>query len=422
MRFVSLIAVLATGAIGTVAHADCTAVGGVPSGTTITCDGVSILDGPDATETRGIDDGSDNLTINVLSGAEIDTTASGDRAINLGNSEDSIVDNDGTINAGDEGIQGGDRLRVENSGTVTAVEKAIDANGDGVVVINSLGASITSVLNEGIETGDGATITNDGTVSAFDDAIQVGENALITNSGTIQNTQVAADIVGSVEAQDAIDIDSGTVVNTSTGKIISTTNAAIDFDPGANGSLIENAGVIKGTEAVTVDSADTAAQTVKNSGTLEGTSGTALNLGMGADAVELAESSIVIGDILLGAGLDTLTFTGMTYAGLAAGNTYAGGADDDTVVFDAYASGSIFDVVVAGVDVTLTLGTATDSLMLSLSSFETFVFSGGEADESFSLAELAAFGAPPVVPLPATGWLLLAGVGALSLRARRKAA
>ncbi|WP_424968927.1 hypothetical protein [Dinoroseobacter sp. S76] len=417
MLRISLIALLAAGALSSAAHADCSAVSGISAGDTVTCDAVSVLDGPDAVETRGIEDGSDDITINVLTGAVLDTTGNGDRTINLKDSANSTVTNDGTILSGDEGIQGGDALKVINRGLVEAVEKAIDANGDDVEVENAAGARITSSTNEGIETGDGAKIVNFGIVEAFDDAIQMGEDAVIENYGIIRNTQLDADIVGDVEAQDAIDIDSGTVRNFAGAEITSRTNAAIDFDPGAGPSLIENAGLIAGTLAVTVDEADDAAQEIVNSGILQGSSGVAVDLGMGDDMVALKASSIVMGDILLGDDADMLIFEGTGFAGLSGADLYSGGDDLDMVIFADFAAMDIFDVVVSGLNVELSLLSGGDSLEVTLTQFEQFKFGTGSTQTVLGFEDLVELAA---IPLPAAGLLLLGGLGLLgAARSRR---
>ncbi|MEM1077159.1 MAG: hypothetical protein AAGI09_01425 [Pseudomonadota bacterium] len=410
MLRISLIALLAAGALSSAAHADCSSVSGIPSGAIVTCDPVSVLDGPDAIETRGIEDGSDEITINVLTGAILDTTGSIDRTINLKDSANSVVTNDGTILSGDEGIQGGDALKVTNRGLVEAVEKAVDANGDGVEVENAVGARITSSTNEGIETGDGAKIVNFGIVEAFDDAIQVGEDALIENYGIIRNTQVDADIVGDVEAQDAIDLDSGTVRNFAGAEITSQTNAAIDFDPGAGPSLIENAGLIAGTLAVTVDEADDADQEIVNSGTLQGSSGVAVDLGMGEDTVTLKASSIVMGDILLGDDADMLIFEGSDFAGLSTSDLYVGGDDLDMVIFADFTGSDIFDVVLSGLNVELSLMRGGESLAVTLTEFEQFKFGSGSTQTVLGFEDLTELAA---IPLPAAGLLLLGGLGVL---------
>lgn len=410
MLRLSFVALLATGAISTAAHAGCTANSGISAGDTVICTG---------TDTIGIDDGSDDISVIVAPGATIDTTTSGERAINLKDGARGFVRNEGTILSGDEGLQAGDDFIVRNWGTLEAVEKGIDANGSNADIQNFSGARITSTTNEGVEAGDDALVRNDGIIEAFDDAIQVGENATITNTGIIRNTQTQSDLAGGAEAQDAIDIDSGTIKNTASGQILSTTNAAIDFDPGSNASEIDNKGLIKGTLAVTVDDADTASQTVINSGTLEGTSGVALYLGLGGDAVDLKAAGKVLGDVLLGGGDDMLTFTGAGFSGLGIDNLYAGGADTDMVIFDGFGVGDIFDVIVQGQDVDLFLSDGGDTTLFSLTEFEQFKFGTGAQQVVLGLDDLRALAA---IPLPAGGLLLLGGLGLLgAARARRRA-
>ena len=472
------------------ALADCNDVspGG---GDTVTCDATSVLDGPDAIETREIDDGSSDVTVVVETGASLDTTASGadaiklkdsdnavensgtidggdeaivlgedgtvdnftggvikaqdqgivgeneddsdadgitvnnaglimteDRAINVGSGAGLKVVNSGTIMAGDEGIQGGDFVEVENSGSITAKEKGIDANGTGLILTNEPTGSITSTANEGVEAGDDAIILNAGEIKAFDDAIQVGENATIVNDGLIENTQTAQDLIDdpSLEAQDAIDIDSGFISNASTGRIISTVDAAIDFDPTTDASVIDNAGVIKGTIAVNTakaegsDPADEGQQTINNSGLLEGTSGLALDLGLGDDTLNMMMGGTMMGRADFGAGLDSLIFDtnyvfDMDFAG---GALLDGGDDFDTVFFD----NLLFsDLTIKGLTGDTVEFLVFDTYELNLTSWESFSFSD---DTRVAFDQLAP------VPLPAGAVLLGSGIAAMAVARRRQ--
>ena len=124
----------------TMAHADCNDLspGG---GDTVTCTATDVFDGPDAIETRALDDGSSDVTVNVLSDAVIDTTASGEDAIKL-KDDDNTVNNAGTIRGGDEAIVGGDGLEVINTGTITAVDHGIVGENEDDVGLGGLGPKI----------------------------------------------------------------------------------------------------------------------------------------------------------------------------------------------------------------------------------------------------------------------------------------
>lgn len=423
MKRLFMTTALATVGFATTASAGCDNLS-PDSGDTVTCSG---------TETNELKDGSKDITVNLLPDAVIDTTVSGDDAIKL-------KDNGNTVNVaataqvigGDEAIVLGDGGVVENLGTITAADKGIVGENEagekatGLSVYNGINkdgdpatidttASITAPADEGIESGDNTLVVNYGVIEGFDDALDVGDNATIFNFGRIENTATAADVVADPDAaQDAIDIDSGIIFNLGSGEIISTTDAAIDFDAGSAGSTIFNEGTIRGTLAINTDGADMQGQVVINSGVLEGTSGTALMLGAGADTLGMIAGGTLIGGADFGEGEDDLILAAgfLLTADLAGGALLDGGLGDDLVLFESY---NIADVTVqsaVGEDMLLSIM----GFDVNLRSWELFEF----ADTGpLTAAEFKAQALAPV-PLPGGLPLMLAGLGGLAVvRTRR---
>lgn len=270
---------------------------------------------------------------------------------------------------------------------------------------------IESTADEGVEMEDDAAVTNYGTIKGFDDALQVGENAVIENYGTIENTQAP----GNPDPQDAIDIDSGRITNGSTGVIKSVTDAAIDFDEAEGDGLIVNRGRIEGTRAVETDSANARSQIVDNHGQIIGTSGLALNLGAGADALNMYRGGTVDGGADFGVGIDSLWFASDFFedaVGLFGGGAIFDGAGSfDTVEFAGVMESDITGVSFSGDVLSLGLfGTAE----LRLTAWERYVF------EDVTLRFDGAAGFAPV-PLPAPLLMLLGALGGLALVRRRAA-
>lgn len=415
----------------------------VGNGGTVTCS---------ATDTNGLTTSATGITVDVQAGASV--TAAGD-ALRL-NGTNTTVGNGGTIDGGDEGIdiratngtitnaagaliRGGDRgidanetadgLTITNNGQITGTASDAIRGLANVTVTNNAGATISggdegvqvtsdlsltnhgtiTAADEGIEATDNATFTNTGTISAVDDAIQADDNTTITNSGLIESSE-----------NDAIDIDSGSVTNTGTIRATGTTDDGIDFDPLAANvvSTVDNraGALIEGTVGINVDLANDRAQAIINAGTIRGRSGIALFLEDGDDSLDLLSGGIVDGTADFGAGNDVLTILGIHAGPVGGGGLFDGGEGEDRVAFDFSLDDalSLFDLPLIPGGFDLAFANADGSQgAIRLAGFETFVF----ASQTVGLGDLRRSLAP--VPLPATGLLLLGGLG-LILAARRR--
>jgi len=360
--------------------------------------------------------GADDDGIDADDDADIQnngTISATNKAVDAGNGL--ILVNDGTITSLNEGVEAGGDAYIENNGTIVATEKGVDA-GNGLDLVND--GIIRSLLNEGIEADDDAYIENLGTVEGFDDALQVGENAIIVNFGRIENTQTVADLADpTVEAQDAIDIDSGEIINMTGGVIRSTTNAAIDYDPSTIAvSTVTNMGEISGTVAIETDPANDKSQEIANFGLIAGTSGLALNLGGGDDSYTQFEGGMIVGGADFGSGDDTMTLIG-SFDGLIGGQgaIFDGGEDEDTFEVADYAFSDVAATLLGSV-LKLGFDDGKSAFSLRLVNWEFFDFGG----DVRSYAEIAA--GATVIPLPGSLALLLGGLGGLGVLRRRRRA
>ncbi len=327
------------------------------------------------------------------------------------------VTNNGTIKGGARGIDTDQlsNVTITNTGTITAVNKAIrNQNGANGKLTNS--GTIFSATNEGYESGDNAVILNSGTIEAQDDAVQIGQNGKITNSGTIRSFR---NLAPGAEQQDAIDIDSGEIVNEATGLIEAEANAGIDFDGSAITSTIINHGRIRGTTGVLVDKGgddplneNTAAQIIDNYGTIEGYDGLALDLGAGNDVLNLYAGGELIGGADFGKDDDALNIYGNLLGQVAGGAALDGNLGFDTVNFADLTLDNVLRAVFKDDIFSLRLDTGSTKYALNLRNWESYRF----GDDSFDRDQILAV-AP--VPLPATGILLLASLGGIVLLRRR---
>ena len=388
------------------AFADC-APDSVGAGETVLCTGA---------DTDGFADDSDGIRVEIAEGASVVTT--GAAAIDV--DDDVEIENRGLVEArgdGDEGVQAGDDLDLLNAatGTIRAADKGVQT-GDGLSLANE---GLIEAGDEGVEAGDFATVGNapGATIRAVEDAVQVGRGGLVVNLGTIESTG---------DDGDGISIASGDVLNAGTITAASPDGAAIVVEaadplPGDAAPVkldldIVNEGTIRGATGIQAGTgANVRSQRVTTSGLIEGTGGVAVNLGAGDDVLNVIEGGDVVGEVILGAGDDTLIFTDLVDGEGRLVDLFDGGDAMDTVVF---ASLNRSDVSVRSfIDLVLTLtvdlpalGDAED-FEFRFTNFETFVF----VDVTESFPDLV-----PAIPLPAGLPLLAGGLGLLALARRRR--
>lgn len=318
--------------------------------------------------------------------------------------DDAVIDNGGLISATDDAIdtEGFDNVSITNVGRIEAGDKGLvvgpdddDLGGAGLTLLNTVTGEIDTV-DEAVETGDDADITNAGFIQSLeDDAIQLGQDGLIENAATGQILS---------EGGDGIDIDSGEIINHGVIATTAAEEAGIDVDEGTDGSVIvTNTGTISGSTGVLSDPENTESQQITNSGSVIGFDGLAFDLGQGADLVTLLDGSMIDGGAMFGSGLDRLEILGFDLD-LSAAGPFDGGDDTDVFALDLSTSSLtalLFDDATGMLDLSFDGGFG--STRISLMNFESFVFS----DATYALDELVEL---QPVPLPAAGLMLLVGL------------
>lgn len=224
----------------------------------------------------------------------------------------------GKINsAAAQGISmiGGAGSTINNSGIIEGGDDGVRALANGLIVINVAGGTIqgiTGAASDGIQTLDGFTLTNSGTILGTAYGVNAGATANLTNnaastiSGTGRGVSASTGLVllnkGSIlstaavgtAGSNAIQATDGTITNTGT---ITGADRGIRF--GGAGTVI-NSGKISG--VVPIDFTGAAANDV-----LTMTAGTLSLLGTGTNAVNF------------GTGDDTLNFGAGTITGIVDG-------------------------------------------------------------------------------------------------------
>jgi hypothetical protein len=390
--------------------------------------------------------------------------STGNDAIRSGGAA-SRVENDGNIFALNRGI----RLRNDADGTtiVNGVDGVIRATDRGIASENADLIANVKVENHGIIEslnaralqlrGTGTTVINHGAMTGGEEVIEGRLDFTLENTGTIviregvreqDGVQFASGTVKNWNliqgSDDGIDVDEGTIWNYATGQIISKP-AATDTDRAGNAidadvllqdeSLAEasqaqarlltihNAGLIRGPRAISGAEGRTGRIKIDNTGTLEGTDTAAVDfaLTMAGSLVKLSGGSSVIGSVLMTDQDDVVEI-----GALASGKLLTNITDDLIAVFDGRGGVDHVDLSAYRLGDIVSLGFHGNSAVLSLltaggfvqGTFLNFAF-WKVGDVTYSTEELASL---RPVPVPAGLPLLGAGLGALWLLRRRRAA
>ncbi|MFD1158503.1 hypothetical protein [Roseovarius aestuarii] len=392
---------------------------------------------------EGYSSEASNLSVTVKFGAVV-TSTGGDAAIDI-SEEDTTLVNNGTLRSSDNAVRGGRGFALLNTGAIAASRNAIELSGESDVEIRNSGQILAtyqainmdardgfggvgnSLVNEGqivstrgeaVEAGDEARIHNaaGAVMQAYDDAVQVGERAKIVNHGVIRTTGMAGD------PQDAIDIDSGRIVNGAGGRILSDMEAAIDFDQSVIASVIDNAGEISGVKGIIVEThasiANVAVQEVINraGGLIVGRGGLALRLGAGEDRLVNHAGARIDGSVDMGPDADVIVLQG-NYQGSfgGKGGVIDGGIGTDRLELPEYSIDQITDVSLMRDGVVLSLDNGAGPFRIALRNWESFEF-GGTIYSAHQIAALA----PQKASLTRTILLAMGGLTGLGLIAARR--
>ena len=242
------------------------------------------------------------------------SSSTGNDAIDFQSNDGGVVNNleGGQIIGARHGITGNAPIAITNDGSIEG------QSGSGINL--DTGTTTTSLITNQAH----GTITGHASGAVDGDGVDVDGLVTIINDGTIQS--LGHSTVGSPPPlAEAITVGGGSITNNLGGLIISDERAiTVDDSNGGNAfaaTTITNAGTITGANGEAIVIIDSFADTIDNSGTINGS----ISTGGGADHV--INSGTITGAISTGDGDDIIT--------LAAGNSTAaidGGAGTDTLI------------------------------------------------------------------------------------------
>ncbi|WP_339774292.1 autotransporter domain-containing protein [uncultured Thalassospira sp.] len=228
----------------------------------------------------------------------------------------------GLISGGKHGVSGGDGKNFTTTQTVT--------------VTNEKGATIIGRAGSGVGMDDNGKVINYGTITgAWDgqymgdpddkinhpedygvdgDGVDIDQNADIENYGLIEGTGATGKKGNQDNHSEGIAAGGGTIVNHADA-IIRGFHSGIQIDDGNDGSAIaattiDNAGTIEGQNLFAVKLVGDWGDTLVNSGVIKAGTGStfAIDMGAGNDSVTINGGTISGGDIIGGAGTDSIDF------------------------------------------------------------------------------------------------------------------
>lgn len=205
----------------------------------------------------------------------------------------SISNNNNAINA--------DIANITNSGTISG-GAGITKGVHGITAVNVVNSGTISGGFTGIQSGN-ASVTNSGTITGGFEGIDAN-TAVVTNTGVISSTVLQTGGPGA-----GISAFTTAVVNNS-GTISGAGLNSIGIDAGT--AIVTNSGVISAGVGIKLNGVGTGS-TLVNSGTIIGTTGTAIDFGgSNHDTLTFLPGTRVIGLVALGS-QDTVNFRGTSY-------------------------------------------------------------------------------------------------------------
>ncbi|MEM1345015.1 MAG: CHRD domain-containing protein, partial [Pseudomonadota bacterium] len=295
---------------------------------------------------------------------------------------DGLIENSGLISGAQNGVYVGNAdhaLEIANTGTISSGSRAVNLDGDDIVFENSGTVLGTGDQRNGTVyldgTADRVTVDNSGTIDAG-----------LGNTGSGVSVQVGAS--GDPSTEDISVLNSGTIAGRDTDSAEIGDSAGIRFFTGAGvegasvtGS-IDNSGILTSDSnaGVLIEAGVGFTGTLTNSGIIDGAAG-AIDASGSLGGLDVTNTGLLIGDVLLGEGDDSLD----NAAGTITGDIALGGGDDS---FDGAVAGESVDGG-AGVD-RLSFSGATEGLSITVNpdgsgtAVEEFGFSIGHEDAPFA--------------------------------------
>jgi hypothetical protein len=296
-----------------------TVVGSSTAGT-----GVRILSAAGAVSNSGsIIGGTADDGVHLLAGGSVTNSGTGriqgHSGIVIGGAA-GTVDNSATVVSTSTGTKGsgvylgqGGNLTNELGGLITASRHAISVAGAAATIVNLGTLQTTGTFASAVFSGVGATLTNSGVITSTAGGIDfTNVAATVNNSGSIIST---LPLGGTVHGAGVYLGSGGLIINQAAG-VINALRGGVSlafFGTTSAAATVSNLGVIiGGGYGISVGAADSGSNTIVNSGTIVGSSGTAISFGgTGANLLVLEHGYKITGSVVGAVGAsDTVELAG----------------------------------------------------------------------------------------------------------------